>query len=136
MRSPLQPRPSLRQTLLGVLALAIGVSLSGSAWARCGNLPHNWDHAAMIQPEFGLDLGTTTVTPKSPIVPKCSGPQCSEAPAPAPAPRPLAPIPMQDIVLAGGVSLNGGESFGLVTEESRLLRPLPLIDGIFHPPRH
>ncbi|AMV18536.1 hypothetical protein [Planctomyces sp. SH-PL14] len=131
-----QPRPSLRQTLLGFLALAIGVSLSGSAWARCGNLPHNWDHAAMIQPEFGLDLLATPAPPKVPIAPKCSGPQCSEAPAPTPAPRPIEPIPVQDIVLASGTSLNGGESLGFVRDGSPLLRPLPLIDGIFHPPRH
>lgn len=136
MLHPSQSRPSLRQTLLGFLAIAIGVSLSGSAWARCGNLPHNWDHAAMIQPEFGLDLLTTPATPKLPIAPKCAGPQCSEAPAPIPAPRSFEPVPVQDIVLAGGATVQGGESFCFARAPSLLPRPLPLVDGIFHPPRH
>lgn len=135
--------PSLRLSKTpAALAVLVGMLCfltADSAWARCGSLPHNWDHAAMLQPEFGL-LGSTlpagdNATPRSPIPPKCSGPQCSEAPAPTPAPRSLQSAPVGDLLIAPSDRVSPSAETSLGSEIEHLLRAVTLIDGILRPPQ-
>ncbi|AMV20365.1 hypothetical protein [Planctomyces sp. SH-PL14] len=132
-------RPSKIPAALAVLVGMLCFLTADSAWARCGNLPHNWDHAAMLQPEFGL-LGSTLpagpdAAPQSPIPPKCSGPHCSEAPAPTPAPRSVQPAPVGDLIIAPSDPVSPSTATSLGCEIEHLLRAVTLIDGILRPPQ-
>jgi hypothetical protein len=121
----------------GFLSLAGLLFAPTAARASCGDYLtiRTPDGKTVTPPHQGP---TDPLNPDAPAPPApCDGPHCSQAPAspPAPAPAPVTPQTFSEWgCLADGLLAAALEA-AFLRDDQNPQHPLPLPDGVFHPPR-